>query len=191
MMNTISSWMTKLNVAQARSKALDVSNYLTSYSVKAMPSLWTKVFSTPEPVQKTAWETFLAKVKEPIAVPTYLFYLMLLVLSLDVFLGLWNVWEIYGNTITEWISQCKLAQGFLGRCDSNSKAIRNSFGVFWRPIADSAIFASHKAMDVIGKLRSSVEAGLLKVKNHNVKAGDVRKDVDKGNNVQLQTCINI
>ena len=190
-MNTVSYLMTKLDVAQARSKALDVSNYIASYSVKVMPSLWTKVFPTPEPVQKTAWEMFLAKVREPVIVPTYLFYLMLLVLSLDVFLGLWNVWEIYGNTVMECVSQCKLAQGFLGRCDSNSKAIRNSFGVFWRPIANTAIVASYKAMDVIGKLRSSVEAGLLKVKNHNVKAGDVRKDVDKGNNVQLQTCINI
>jgi hypothetical protein len=180
-MNTVSYLMTKLDVAQARSKALDVSNYITSYSVKVMPSLWTKVFPSPEPVQKTAWEMVLAKVQEPVTVPTYLFYLMILVLSLDVFLGLWNVWEMYGTTIMECVSQCKLAQGFLGRCDSNSKAIRNSFGVFWRPIANTAIVASHQAMDVIGKLRSSVEAGLLKVKNHNVKASDVRKDVDKGN----------
>jgi len=186
----MNSLMTNLDVEQARSTAAHLSNYLTSYTVKVIPALWAKVYPTPEPVPKTAWECFMVTVHKPVAIPTYLFYLMIFVLSLDILSGLRNVWETYGTAIMESISQFKLLEIFLGRCDSIATAVRNAVGVVWRLMANTAIHGSHKMWNTIGELRSSIQVGLLKAKAYNIKTVDVAIDVDKGSMIQLQAITN-
>jgi hypothetical protein len=126
----------------------------------------------------------MVKVQEPIAIPTYLFYLVTFILFLDILSGLWNAWVSCETAIMETM------EGFLGRCDSISNAIRNAARSVWRPMVNTAINGSHKGCDAIGKLRS-IQGELLKIKAYDIKANDVAMDAGKGNSIPLQASTNI
>jgi hypothetical protein len=83
------------------------------------------------------------------------------------------------------------SQGFLGRCDSISNAIRDAPGGVWRPMVDTAINGSHKGCDAIGKLRSSIQGELLKIKAYDIKANDIAMDAGEGNSIPFQASTNI
>lgn len=180
--NYMYSLLTNLDVQQARCRAVHLSNHLISYSAKVIPALWTKLYPTPEPVLRTVWGSFMVKVQEPVAIPTYQFYLVIFILFLDILSGLWNAWESYGTAIMETISQFKLVEGFLGRCDSISSAIRNAPSGVWRPMVNTAINRSHKGCDAIAKI--------LKIKAYDTKASDVAMDAGKGNSIRFQASTN-
>ena len=123
----------------------------------------------------------MTKVQEPVAIPAYLLYLVMFILFLDILSGLWNAWVCYGTAILETMSQFKLVEGFLGRCDSIS---------VWRPMVNTAINGSQKGRDAIGKLRSSIQGELLKIEAYDIKASDVAMDAGKGNSIRFQASTN-
>jgi hypothetical protein len=175
-MNAINHIMVSLDVAQARYQALVLRSYITRHTAKVMPLLWTKAFAVPEPVPQTVWEKIVAKIQSPVAVPAYLLYFMVLILSLDVIFGAWNVWDLYGKEVMDLVARKKLAEAAITRYHNAAIAIRKTSGEMWKFSASTASRASHRGEAVLGSARIYMEAGVAKIKQYNLKTPAVEKD---------------
>jgi len=179
-MNFVKFIIANINVEQARGRAVYASKCITNHTVKLIPALWTKVYPTPEPVRKTAWESFMAKAQEPVSLPTYLFYLVLFVMTFDILFAAWNIWDVYGTTMAKRLWQCKLAEGWLSRCNSILIAVGDAFTVVWRPAVNTAIKLASEGRVSMDELRYSIQAGSPKIRLNDLKPGVSEMDVDQG-----------